>query len=224
MFPTVPRCLRRSICTSATRPSSRTATRVSRSDEETRSSFGTRGVYPRPAKAPGSDVDVSPVRDGEDQPEHAPRRDERGPAVRDERQRDAGRGEDADVHRDVHERLRRDVEDEEQDEHRPAAVARVAREREPSRDEKAIEREEDRDARKPPLLGQGRENEVRVPHGQEAEPALRAALPALAEDAPGADRDPGLPHLIAGAARREVRVEERANPILLVVLQKEPRT
>src|SRR5512141_389216 len=45
MFPTVPRCLRRSICTSATRPSSRTEMRVSRSDAETRSSFSTGGVY-----------------------------------------------------------------------------------------------------------------------------------------------------------------------------------
>src|SRR5664280_736912 len=32
------------------------------------------------------------------------------------------------------------------------------------------------------ILGKGREDEVRVPHGEEAEPALRAALPALAEE------------------------------------------
>src|ERR1017187_1147796 len=69
--------------------------------------------------------------------------------------------------------------------HRPAAVARVARERERPRDEEAVKREEDRDAREPPLLGKGREDEVRVPHGEEAEPALRAALPALAENAAG---------------------------------------
>src|SRR5664280_2825163 len=129
MFPTVPRCFRRSICTSATLPSSRTATRVSRSEAETRSSFGTRGVYPRPPGDPASHVDVAAVRAGENQSHHAPRRDERGPTIRDEWQRNAGRGHDADVHRDVHERLGRDVEDEEQDEHRPAAVARVARER-----------------------------------------------------------------------------------------------
>src|SRR5450756_782765 len=219
MFPTVPRCFRRSICTSATLPSSRTATRVSRSEAETRSSFGTRGVY-----AGGSlDVHVPPVRDGQHEPDHAPRRDERGAAVGDERQRDARRGHDADVHRDIHERLDRDVEDEQDDENRPAAVARVPREREGACDEEAVEREKDRDAHEPPLLGERREDEVGVADGQETEPALGSLLPALAEDAARADRDSGLPDLVARAPRGEVRIEERADPVLLVVLQEEPR-
>src|SRR5450759_3132579 len=219
MFPTVPRCFRRSICTSATLPSSRTATRVSRSEAETRSSFGTRGVY-----AGGSlDVHVPPVRDGQYEPDHAPRRDELGPAVGDERQRDARRGHDSDVHRDVHERLDRDVEHEQDDENRPAAVARVPRERQTARDEEAVEREKDRDAHEPPLLGERREDEVGVADGQETEPALGSLLPALAEDAARADRDSGLPDLVARAPRGEVRIEERADPVLLVILQEEPR-
>src|SRR5450830_1804450 len=174
MFPTVPRCFRRSICTSATLPSSRTATRVSRSEAETRSAFGTRGVY-----AGGS--------------------------------------------LDVHVRLDRDVEDEQDDENRPAAVARVPREGQRACDEEAVEREKDRDAHEPPLLGERREDEVGVADGQETEPALGSLLPALAEDAARADRDSGLPDLVARAPRGEVRIEERADPVLLVVLQEEPR-
>ena len=119
--------------------------------------------------------------------------------------------------------LSRDVHDEEEDEHRSAAVARVPRDRERPRDEESVGPEEDRDAHEAPLLGERREDEVRVAHGQEPEAALRALLPPLPEDPARADRDARLAHLVARAARREVRVEERPDAVLLVVLQEEPR-
>ena len=79
------------------------------------------------------------------------------------------------------------------------------------------------DAGEAALLGEGREDEVGVPDGEEAEPALGPLLPALADDAAGADGDPRLADLVAGAAGREVGVEEGADAVLLVVLQDEPR-
>src|ERR1035441_8180347 len=64
---------------------------------------------------------------------------------------------------------------------------------------------------------------ARARPGREAGPVRRPRLPPLAKKAAGADRDPRLPYLVAGTARREVRVEERADPVLLVILQEEPR-
>src|SRR5512139_994320 len=179
MFPTTPRCRRRSICTSATRPSSRTATRVSRSPVLISSSFST-----------GSHVNKPAVGHREDEPRHRPGGDERGTAVRDEREGDPRRRQEADVHRDVADGLAGDVRDEKKDEHRAAPVARVAREREGAGHEGPEEAEEGCDPGEPPLLGERGEDEVGFADREEPEPALRPLLPPLAEDPPGADRDP----------------------------------
>ena len=69
------------------------------------------------------------------------------------------------------------------------------------------------------LLPRDREDEVGVLLGHEAGLGLRAVEQALAEDAAVADRDPGLGGVVAGAARVEVGVGERHEPVELVVLR-----
>ena len=59
-------------------------------------------------------------------------------------------------------------------------------------------------------------------HRQEAELALRAGAEALSGEAAGADRDLRLPHLISRAEHVRLGIQERADPLLLVVREDEP--
>ena len=52
--------------------------------------------------------------------------------------------------------------------------------------------------------------------------ALAALQKALAEEPARAERDLGLQDVVAGAERVAVRIEERINPVLLVIAQKMP--
>ena len=172
---------------------------------------------------PSLDVDEPALGHGEDEPGHRPGCDDRRASVGDERQGDARRRQEADVHGDVRRGLRHDVQDDEEDEHRAAPVTRVARDGETAGEEEAVEADDGGDAGESALFGEGGEDEVGMPHREEAEPALRPLLPPLPEDPARADGDTRLAHLVAGAAGGEVGVEEGPDPVLLVVLQDEPR-
>ena len=73
------------------------------------------------------------------------------------------------------------------------------------------------------LAGDG-EDEVGVLLGHEAGPGLRAVEEPLAEQPAVADRDPRLLGVVAGAARVEVGVGERQEPVDLVVLEQPRRS
>ena len=103
-----------------------------------------------------------------------------------------------------------------------SAVARGLRELQRPQKERGEEAQDEDDAEEPPLLGDDRQNEVRVLDGQETQLALRAAAESLAREAARADGDLGLADLVAGAEHVGVGVQERADPRLLVVLEEEP--
>ena len=77
----------------------------------------------------------------------------------------------------------------------------------------------DDDADEAELLGQHREHEVGRLDGQEVALRLRAVGQALAHPAAGADRDLRLVELVAGALDVGCGVEEREQPLLLVVVE-----
>ena len=59
-------------------------------------------------------------------------------------------------------------------------------------------------------------------HRQEAELALRTGAESLSGETAGADRDLRLPYLIARAEHVRLRIQERSDALLLVVLEKKP--
>ena len=109
-----------------------------------------------------------------------------------------------------------------QDEKHSSPVAGDARESQTSEDECREEAKHEDDAEEAPLLPDDRQDEVGVLDGKEPQLALRARPEALSGEAPRADRDLGLPDLVTGLQDVMVGVQERLDPLLLVVLQEEP--
>ena len=77
------------------------------------------------------------------------------------------------------------------------------------------------DAEKPLLLGKHREDEIVVGNGQEIVLPLRALHEPFAVRPP-IHGDPRLPLLIAVALGIQLRIDERRDPRLLIVLEREP--
>src|SRR5262245_58526806 len=98
--------------------------------------------------------------DVEQETEADQRREERRAAVRQQRERDADHGGEAEDHRDVdHDRPEEEADDADR-EHRAEAVLRVARDPEPPDQEPEVEREDGHAADEAPLLGEHGEYEV----------------------------------------------------------------
>ncbi len=83
----------------------------------------------------------------------------------------------------------------------------------------AEQRDQHAGAEQPELLPRHGEHEVGVLLGHEPGAGLRAVEQPLAEQPAVADRDPGLLDVVAGAARVEVGVGEREEPVDLVLLE-----
>ena len=84
-----------------------------------------------------------------------------------------------------------------------------------------IETERGEHAEEPLLLSEHRIDEIAVRLRQEPELALRAVAEALAGQAAGADRNPGLDLLVAGAAAVLLGIEEGLDALLLIRLERE---
>ena len=89
-------------------------------------------------------------------------------------------------------------------------------------DQQQVEHEQDRVADQPEFLAEHGEDEIGVALRQEVEVRLRAVQPALADDAARAERDRRLRRVIAGAERIATRIEERQDPLALIVVQLRP--
>src|SRR5262249_1421011 len=72
------------------------------------------------------------------------------------------------------------------------------------------------------FLGEHREDEIRMPRREESEPALCSLLEALAEEAPGPDRNLRLDGLVSQVMWVHLGVENRLNASPLVVLEHHP--
>src|SRR5262249_53569536 len=147
---------------------------------------------------------------------------EGSPAVGHERQRDAGRRQEADHHRGVDRHGKEEDPREGEDQEDSPAVPRGPRERQTSQNERREEPEHGDDPEEPPLLSDHREDEVGVLDRQEAQLALRPRPETLPRKSSGPHGDLGLGDLVAGLQDVPVGIQERLDPILLVVLQEEP--
>src|ERR1700694_4244421 len=154
-----------------------------------------------------------------DKPESRQGGDRGRSAIRDQRQRDAGDGQQPDVHAHVLDHL-----DQDQDEH-PAGeqlaqpVGRHGGRPEEPDQQGAEDRQQHEAAKQPELLGEDRKHEVRRPLGHEAELALQPVQPALAEKAAGPDRDPGLHQVVPGTKGILAGVEEDLEAPSLVAVE-----
>ena len=143
----------------------------------------------------------------------------RAAAVRHERQRYAGDRHDAQAHADVLERLEAEPAGDAGRGEPAEHVVGAGRDHQRPPDHQAEQRDQDARADQAELLPRDREHEVGVLLGHEAGAGLRAVEEPLAEQPAVADRDPGLLDVVAGAARVEVGVREREEPVHLVLLQ-----
>ena len=176
-------------------------------------------------RMPGTALSVSALgaslgaRDRHQDAQPQPQRHHRRAAVADEGQRHAHHRQDAADHAHVHEGV-----GEEDHGHRAGQQAREQRGR-VQRDGQAAEDQEDEAgdqaqvAGQAELLGVGGEDEVGGALGNELQVRLRALHEALAADAAGADGDHALDDVEALAQRVLGRVEQRADALLLVVVQ-----
>src|SRR6185295_8444076 len=85
-----------------------------------------------------------------------------------------------------------------------------------------IQTKHDDYADKPMLLGEGRENEIRMRNRKEAKLRLGAAGHAPSPDASVSHGNFRLNHLVAGAARIPGRIQKGDQSRLLVILQEMP--
>src|SRR5437867_5043563 len=169
-----------------------------------------------------SSVGEPSVFDRENQADSEERSGDRRSSVGDERKRNARGGEETDHHRSVHDDREKEHRRDCQDEKHPAAVSRHARERQRSQEQHREEEEHQADSEEPPLLRDHRENEVGVLDGQEAQLALSPRPETLPREAPGAHGDLRLSDLVPRSEDVRLRIQERADPLLLVVRQHEP--
>src|SRR3989442_3791603 len=144
------------------------------------------------------------------------RGDRGGAAVRDQRQRDAGDRQQADVHPDVLEHLDQDHREHAAGQQLAEAVRSHAGRAQNTNQESPEKCQEDEAAEQAELLGERRENEVGRSFRDEAELTLHPMQPAAAEHPSGSDRDPRLDQVVPRAQRVQVGVEEDLEPPLLV--------
>src|SRR5258706_11227049 len=222
-LPTTPRCRSRSTNTSATRSSSRMATIVSWPLEETIISFcitnpcSSKSLVPcRKSRLETWNLEpgTALVRESahayvQHQPEARERRDHRRPPVAHERKRQPFYGRQPCRHGDVVDHLEGEAGEHAEHEVRPQAIFRQAGRLERAQNHEQIQAERHQDAGKPLLLGQHREDEIVVGHGQKPELPLRALHETFAGEAPRTDGDARLDLLVAGAFRILRRIEER---------------
>src|SRR5829696_9178204 len=174
---------------------------------------GSREPRPSPLRAVLSDVDALHDTEPDGQ------RHERGATVADERQRDPGDRHDADHHPDVHERLEQEHRGEPRTEQRPERVPGLPGAGEDAPQQGAEQHEDDNRADEPELLGQDREDEVALLDRKELAARLRPVRESRAEQPARSDRDLRLLHLPPRALRVGSGVQEREDPVLLVVAQ-----
>ena len=145
--------------------------------------------------------------------------DHRGASDGDERQRNTRHGRDAHCHADVDEHLEEETEDDSPGDDRTVEIAGNRDHPEAAPDDEEVEQQEDRAADEAPLLGEGREHEVRRVLGQVIEPRLARPLDSSAGEATGSDRSARLGDVVGEPARVAVRVREPGQPRRLVRLQ-----
>src|SRR4030095_2165452 len=90
-----------------------------------------------------------------------------------------------------------------------------------SQNHEQIQRQRDEHADEPLLLGEHREDEIVVGNRQKLVLALRALHEPLAGKTAGPYRDAGLALLVTLPLRIQLRVDERRDASLLVVLERE---
>lgn len=149
---------------------------------------------------------------------------EKGAAVADERQRQAGHRREADAHADVDEAVGEDDCRNADAEIAPERV--VGQERGPQDriEQQQVGEENQRAADEAGLFCDDREDEVVVGRhlGQEAEGVLGPFADAFPGESARGDRQVGLPRLVAGAGEKVLRMQEREDAVQLVAFQERP--
>src|SRR5690606_5424354 len=141
-------------------------------------------------------------------------------AVTQERQGDPRDGHDPHRHPDVDDHVCEPGAEDTKDDDPCKGVWRPLRDpRDPPEDYAEDQQDRERPEEEAEFFPDYAEDEVRVLLRQERQPLLRAQGEALAEKPAAPDRDPGLDHVPAGAARVDRWVEEDEQARLLVTRQ-----
>src|SRR5579859_750312 len=153
------------------------------------------------------------------QPEAGQGRDRGRPSVRDQRERDPGDREHADVHADVLDDLDEEHHEDAAGDQLAEAIRRHRGGLQQANQQGAEDGEQGEAPQEAELLGKDGKHEVGRALGYEAKLPLQPMQPALAEVAPRADRDSRLQQVVAGAERIAARVEEDLEPAALISVQ-----
>src|SRR4029077_13805259 len=161
----------------------------------------------------------APQRHRLDEAQRRQRRDHGRSPVRDQGQRDSRDREQADVHTDVLDHLDKDHHEHPARQQLAESVRRHGRRPQETDQQQAEQREQDQASQEAELLGEDGEDEVGRPLGHEAELALQAVEPSLAEQASRADGNSRLQQVVACAEGVLVRVEKYLQPSALIAVE-----
>src|ERR1700734_4123756 len=142
-----------------------------------------------------------------------------GPAVRHERQREAGHRHDPDGHADVDEGLQAEPQRDAGRDQQAELVVRPAGDAQRAEDHDAQQEDDHGAADEADLLARDADDEAGLLVGHEARGDQRAVQPAGAEQAPGPDHDLGVNRLVPGSRRVRRRMQERGQPVQLVAAE-----